>query len=284
MSASAALHTAAAASVAPSVAALPEFYEWRAPADWHTVDIISDLHLHEGDPATFAVFQSYLESTPADAVVMLGDLFEVWVGDDVMGQVGHHFEARCHHVLHHCALNTPLYFMHGNRDFLVGNIFLHDCGVYLLPDPTVLSFGAQRFLLSHGDALCLADTDYQTFRAQVRSHAWQTAFLARPLPERVQMARSMRAQSEARKQQTAPWVDLDPPETQRWMDACGAHHMVHGHTHEGADHDLRGPQGNPATRYVLSDWHADATPPRAQVLRLTSQHGARPSVQRLSLA
>jgi UDP-2,3-diacylglucosamine hydrolase len=248
------------APAAPS-AALPEFYALRAPADWHTVDFISDLHLQESEPATF----------------------EVWVGDDVMGQAGHGFEARCRHVLHHCALNKPLYFMHGNRDFLVGNIFLHDCGMHLLPDPSVLILGPQRFLLSHGDALCLADTDYQTFRAQVRSHAWQTAFLDRPLPERVQMARDMRAQSEARKQQAGPWVDLDPLETQRWMDASGAHHMVHGHTHEGADHPLRGPADSPATRHVLSDWDAGATPPRAQVLRLSTQHGARPAAERLSV-
>lgn len=269
-----------AAPPAPS-AALPEFHALRAPADWQTIDFISDLHLQGSEPATFAAFQSYLETSPADAIVILGDLFEVWVGDDVMGQEGHAFEARCRHVLHHCALNTPLYFMHGNRDFLVGNIFLHDCGMHLLADPTVLTFGSQRFLLSHGDALCLADTEYQGFRAQVRSHAWQTAFLDRPLAERVQMARDMRAQSEARKQQAGPWVDLAPLETQRWMDASGAHHMVHGHTHEGADHPLIGADGSPAVRYVLSDWHPSATPPRAQVLRLTNQQGARPTVQRL---
>jgi UDP-2,3-diacylglucosamine hydrolase len=263
---------------------LPVFHELRAPSDWSTIDFISDLHLQESEPANFSAWQRYLETTPADAVFILGDLFELWVGDDVMGQEGHSFETRCRHVLHHCAVDTALYFMHGNRDFLVGNVFLQSCGVHALQDPTVLVFGRQRFLLSHGDALCLADTDYQQFRAQVRSHAWQTAFLARPLDERLQMARDMRAQSEARKQQGGPWVDVDPIETQRWMDASGAHHMVHGHTHEGKDHPLTSAQSlgaQPGTRHVLCDWQADATPPRAQVLRLSSVHGEQASVQRL---
>jgi UDP-2,3-diacylglucosamine hydrolase len=266
------------------VIALPAFHELHAPHSWGTVDFISDLHLQESEPANFLAWQGYLETTPADAVFILGDLFELWVGDDVMGQEGHGFEARCRHVLHHSAMDKALYFMHGNRDFLVGNIFLQSCGMQALPDPAVLVFGKQRFLLSHGDALCLADTDYQQFRAQVRSHAWQTAFLTRPLPERMQIAKDMRAQSEARKQQGGPWVDLDPTEIQRWMDASGAHHMVHGHTHEGLDHPLVSAQSLgaiPATRHVLCDWHADARPPRAQVLRLSSAHGEPPSVQRL---
>jgi UDP-2,3-diacylglucosamine hydrolase len=273
---------------------LPSFHPLQAPAVWHSVDFISDLHLQDSEPANFLAWRRYMQSTPADAVFILGDLFEVWVGDDVappspngntlVRHDGLEFEERCRRVLHQCAQDKALYFICGNRDFLVGDAFLKSSGMQALPDPTVLTFGKQQYLLSHGDALCLADTEYQAFRTQVRSRQWQADFLARPLAERLQMARSMRAQSEARKQQGKPWVDLDPEQTARWMQASGAQHMVHGHTHEGVDHALSGAQSagdGQSTRHVLCDWHADATPPRAQVLRITYAPGASPSVQRL---
>jgi UDP-2,3-diacylglucosamine hydrolase len=233
-----------------------------------------------------------MQNTPADAVFILGDLFEVWVGDDVLTPSAHSntvarhegltFEERCRRVLHQCAQDKALYFICGNRDFLIGEAFSK--AMQALPDPTVLTFGKERYLLSHGDALCLADTEYQTFRAQVRSSQWQAEFLARPLVERLHMARSMRAQSEARKLQGGPWVDLDPAQTAIWMQACGAQHMVHGHTHEGVDHALSNPcsaSTGQSMRHVLCDWHADARPPRTQVLRITYAPGASPSVQRL---
>jgi UDP-2,3-diacylglucosamine hydrolase len=274
---------------------MPGVHELVAPAAWTRIDFISDLHLHENEPANFLAWRRYLETTPADAIFILGDLFEVWVGDDAMRQSqamasnliarheGVHFEDRCRRVLHHCALRQKaLYFMHGNRDFLVGETFLQTSGVRGLPDPTVLVVGAQRYLLSHGDALCLADVEYQTFRAQVRSTAWQADFLARPLHERQQLARGMRAQSEARKQLGGPWIDLDPAETTRWIQAANAHHMVHGHTHEGVDHPIDSPHG-PGTRHVLCDWHAEASPPHAQVLRLVRSGGLPAVVQRLPI-
>jgi UDP-2,3-diacylglucosamine hydrolase len=273
---------------------LPSFHPLHAPAAWRSVDFISDLHLQESEPTNFLAWRRYMQSTPAQAVFILGDLFEVWVGDDGVpphtqsNTVARHedlpFEERCRRVLHQCAKEKALYFICGNRDFLVGEAFLKTCGMQALPDPTVLTFGKVQYLLSHGDALCLADTEYQAFRSQVRSSAWQTDFLARPLAQRLQLARSMRAQSEARKRQGGPWVDLDPAETERWMQASGAQHMVHGHTHEGVDHPFANAQSNQAnqsTRHVLCDWHADASPPRAQVLRITYAPGVSPSVQRL---
>jgi UDP-2,3-diacylglucosamine hydrolase len=349
-------------------AAPPDFYHLIAPAAWQQIDFISDLHLHESEPANFEAWQRYMQCTTADAVFILGDLFEVWPGDDVLHAVRMFsspnlqqnsiatqvnpaqaaidsvatslvnddqetasawcFEDRCAYVLAQAARQRPVYFMHGNRDFLLGDAALKACGMQGLPDPTVLDFAGVRTLLSHGDELCLADTDYQVFRQQVRSSAWQTAFLARPLAQRQHIARELRTQSEARKQLGGPWIDLDPAATAQWVQAAGAQQMVHGHTHEGVDHFLQtgadnlighrednsanGPvdgtvdrpdnrsanhpvhrplsaaqdssyQGS-GIRHVLCDWHADAHPPRAQVLRMRGVAGSAPSqldVQRL---
>lgn len=252
-------------------AELPAAQVLVAPSAWQRIDFISDLHLQQSESANLAAFTRYLQSTPAEAIFILGDLFEVWVGDDVLDD-SVSFEARCCQALHQCAQSKSIFFIHGNRDFLIGNACLHASGMQALPDPTVLTVGSTRYLLSHGDALCLADTDYQKFRTQVRSSAWQQQFLAQPLHMRMEQARAMRTHSEARKQQGAAWVDLDPIVTQRWMQAAAAQHMVHGHTHEGLDHIFDSSNAgakSQSTRHVLCDWHADATPPRAQVLRLS---------------
>lgn len=263
--------------------AAPTFFELAAPSHWRSVEFISDLHLHEQEPANFVALRNYLQTCAADAVFILGDLFEVWVGDDMLQNGMAHsykthddtptparlnFEDQCRSVLHTCAQHRPVYFMHGNRDFLLGRVALTACGMQLLPDPTVLTFGATRYLLTHGDALCTADVDYQKFRSQVRSSAWQTEFLAHPLHIRQQMAKDMRAQSEARKQLGGPWIDLDPADTAHWIQSGIADHMVHGHTHEGVDHPIATSRGK-GTRHVLCDWHADSVPPRTQMLRLT---------------
>ena len=249
---------------------MPPLAEINAPAAWRTVDFISDLHLHVEEPATFGVWQQYLQRTPADAVFLLGDLFEVWVGDDAV-QVGGsgsrpNFEARCADVMHTAAQRLALFFMHGNRDFLVGDALMARCRAQLLRDPCTLVFAGQRWLLSHGDALCLDDVPYQQFRRLVRSAAWQTAFLAKPLAERQTMARQMRQQSDANKQTAAAFADADTILSHQWLQDASAHTLIHGHTHQPADHLL----GPAHVRVVLSDWDAAANPPRAQVLRLTA--------------
>jgi UDP-2,3-diacylglucosamine hydrolase len=132
-----------------------------------------------------------------------------------------------------------------------------------LDDPTVLQLNSQRVLLSHGDAWCLGDHDYLAFRAEVRSPAWQQAFLARPLPERMALAREMRSASESRKRSHAVYADVDEALASQWLTACESQVLVHGHTHRPATHPL--PSG--MTRWVLSDWDADVTPARLQVLR-----------------
>jgi UDP-2,3-diacylglucosamine hydrolase len=240
------------------------FAELVAPAAWHTVDLLSDLHLQASDAATFDAWRGYLQTTPADAIFILGDLFEVWVGDDAAAEPG--FEAQCAELLRKAAERRPVFFMHGNRDFLVGAAFAAQCKLTLLDDPTVLVLHERRWLLSHGDLLCLDDTEYLQFRAQVRTPAWQSAFLARPLAERRALARSMRTQSEDRKRSPGMvWADVDADAARAWLAQAGATTLVHGHTHRPATHAL----GSGLERIVLSDWDLTAHPARAQLLCLS---------------
>jgi UDP-2,3-diacylglucosamine hydrolase len=241
------------------------FAQWVAPPAWRTVDLISDLHLQAQEADTVQAWRSYLQTTPADALFILGDLFEVWVGDDAAEAPG--FEQLAVQALHAAAQRLPIHFLHGNRDFLVGEAFARATGVHLLADPTVLAFQGRHWLLSHGDLLCLDDTEYLAFRAQVRSPAWQAAFLARPLVERQAFARGARTQSEARKSDPdMVWADVDAAAARRWLQRAGADTLIHGHTHRPAEHAL----GDGLRRIVLSDWDAEAQPPRLQVLRLSA--------------
>ncbi len=260
-----------------------------APPDWRTVDFISDLHLHASEPATFAAWQHYMQSTPADAVFILGDLFEVWVGDDAVSDtVGDHlastatsFEDQCAQVLGQAATRLPLFFMHGNRDFLVGQRLADLCNMTLLADPTLLVFPSssdQRYLLSHGDALCIDDVDYMQFRQQVRSAEWQQTFLAKPLAERQAIARGLRQQSEAKKLVCTDYADVDAGAALQWLQVANAKTLIHGHTHKPATHQLDVAH----QRIVLSDWDASATPPRAEVLRLSLSLGVF-GLQRIAL-
>jgi UDP-2,3-diacylglucosamine hydrolase len=243
--------------------AVPRFAELQAPANWRTADFLSDLHLQAAEPATAQAWMRYLETTAADAVFLLGDVFEVWVGDDAADDLDS-FEHRCAQALSRLAARKPVFFMHGNRDFLVGAAFLARHGVTLLADPTVLVFGPTRWLLSHGDALCLDDVDYLRFRAEVREAPWQDAFLARPLAERRAIARGLREQSEARKRTDLAYADVDADEARAWLEQAGASTLIHGHTHKPAQHAL----GPGLRRVVLSDWDAQASPGRGDVLRL----------------
>jgi UDP-2,3-diacylglucosamine hydrolase len=235
-----------------------------AALSWRAIDFISDLHLQASEPATFQAWQSYMQTTPADALFILGDLFEVWVGDDVLKE--HGFEHRCSQVIQQTADRVPTFLMHGNRDFLVGSSMMTACNITLLADPAVLNFNHQRWGLSHGDALCLGDTAYMAFRQQVRSTEWQQAFLAKPLAERQAIARGLRQQSEARKKSGAEYADVCPQAARQLLLDANASTLIHGHTHKPGAHDL----GNGLQRVVLSDWDAAATPPRAEVMRLTN--------------
>jgi len=171
--------------------------------------------------------------------------------------------------------------MHGNRDFLVGQRLADLCNMTLLADPTLLVFRSssdQRYLLSHGDALCIDDVDYMQFRQQVRSAEWQQAFLAKPLAERQTIARGLRQQSEAKKLVSTDYADVDASAALQWLQAANAKTLIHGHTHKPATHQLDAAH----QRIVLSDWDASATPPRAEVLRLSLSLGVF-GLQRIAL-
>ena len=255
-----------------------------APPHWRNIDFISDLHLQASEPQTFEAWQAYMDATCADAVFILGDLFEVWAGDDAAcGEHAGSFAGVCAAVLHHTATRIPVFFMPGNRDFLVGPALMAQCQCTLLEDPTVLDFGGLRWLLSHGDELCLADVDYLKFRAVVRSALWQQDFLSQPLAARQAVARDLRQRSEARKKSSMAYADVDAAAAISWLRAAGARTMIHGHTHKPAHH-LLGPDLH---RIVLSDWDMAAQPPRAEVLRLCldastadAQHGV--SISRIA--
>jgi UDP-2,3-diacylglucosamine hydrolase len=241
--------------------------ELQAPSSWRTIDFISDLHLQASEMKTLAAWQHYLQHTTADAVFMLGDLFEVWVGDDTV-EVQDSFEQLCAQTLRATSDRLDIFMLHGNRDFLMGPALMHAAGVTLIPDPTALVFAGQRWLLTHGDALCLADTAYLAFREQVRGHEWQSAFLAKPLTERQALARQMRAQSEMRKQTTHEYADVDSDAALQWLRDFNAATMIHGHTHRPNHHMLDAGH----SRWVLSDWELDHSPTRADVLRLDLAH------------
>ncbi len=242
------------------------FDEWVAPATLASIDIISDLHLAAQTPATLAAWERYLEQTRVGAVFILGDLFESWVGDDSRAC---EFEAHCVDVLLRAASKTSLAFMVGNRDFLVGAEMLAACNMQGLRDPTVLVAFGQRYLLTHGDALCLADIEYQQFRTMVRNPQWQAQLLARPLAERRKLARELRAGSMERQAGRAndEGVDIDTPMALHWLDHANSKVLIHGHTHRpGSDALAPG-----YVRHVLSDWSLDDQHPRrAEVLRLDS--------------
>jgi len=233
-----------------------------APAQWRMIDFIADLHLTPGEPGVYAAWRDYLARTQADALFILGDLFEVWVGDDAI--LPGSFEADCIAALHQASARLKLYFMPGNRDFLLGPDGLAAAGMQPLADPVVLRFGAGAYLLTHGDLLCTGDVDYQRYRAQVRTPAAIGAFLAQPLAQRQALARQMRAHSQAHQAAQTVYADVDPAAAAHWLDAAGAATLIHGHTHRPGDH------ASDAARWrrVLADWHVTATERRAQILRL----------------
>jgi UDP-2,3-diacylglucosamine hydrolase len=247
-------------------ATLPEHAEFVAPPTWRSIDFISDLHLCEAMPCTFDAWAEHLRYTSADAVFILGDLFALWVGDDMRARA---FEKRCVDTLADASRRRHIAFMAGNRDFLLGSDTLRDSGMVALCDPTVLCAWGLRWLLSHGDALCLDDGPYQTFRAEVRSPAWQAQFLARPLAERLAIAAQIRQASQASHEQRRfdgdPGADVDAAAALAWLHASRASDLIHGHTHRPGSESL----AHGFARHVLSDWDLD-TARRAQVLRLSS--------------
>lgn len=219
-----------------------------------TTRFISDLHLEESRPDITDAFLAFLKNRAMgiDALYILGDFFEAWIGDDEHTPLQETVAAALSEVK---ASGTAIYFMHGNRDFLIGEDYCNRAGAILLDDPSVVDLYGTSYLLMHGDSLCTADVEYQKFRANMRNPQWQQMMLQRPLEDRKKMARQLREISMAKNQgKEESIMDVTPGEVVREMEAHGVQNMIHGHTHRPAEHDLTA-NGAPARRIVLGDWH-----------------------------
>lgn len=216
---------------------------------------VSDLHLSPDQPATLARFLAWLrdEAAGAEAVYILGDLFEAWPGDDFIDQPAAAAVAQALHRLPEHG--TRLYLLHGNRDFMLGQAFCRASGATLLPDPSRIQLYGETAVVMHGDSLCTDDQAYQDLRRTLRDPAWQAAVLAKPLAERVAMARQMREQSEADKTGKSDAImDVNADAVAEAFRRTGCRCLVHGHTHRPARHDLS-VDGVARTRWVLPDWY-----------------------------
>jgi UDP-2,3-diacylglucosamine hydrolase len=221
---------------------------------------ISDLHLQESHPRTAEAFFRFLaeRASQAEALYLLGDIFEYWAGDDDLGTPFHQRVVDALRSL--SGAGVAVYWMAGNRDFLAGQDFARAAGLTLLPDPHVLSFKGRTVALAHGDAQCTDDLKYMAFRAQVRDPAWQQQFLAMPLAQRKAIIAGLREGSrQAHGEKSYEIMDVTPDAVAALHAATGADTIIHGHTHRPALHL------DPTTgrrRYVLPDWELDAEPAR----------------------
>ncbi|GAA5080713.1 UDP-2,3-diacylglucosamine diphosphatase [Lysobacter panacisoli] len=224
-----------------------------------TTLFISDLHLDAERPQITELFGHFVrsEARGADALYILGDLFEAWVGDDDPSDAGA-YVARELHALQ--ATGVPVHFIRGNRDFLLGESFAQRAGMTILPDPAVVMLYGQPTLILHGDLLCTDDVAYQQFRAQTRNPQWQAQFLSQPLVARIAFAQQARAASKAhqsglKQQGTMESItDVSPETVEGTFSRYGLTRMIHGHTHRPAVHELQ-VEGRACERIVLGDWY-----------------------------
>ena len=218
----------------------------------------SDLHLDSESPWAIDAFLAFLAgpARTADALYLLGDLFEVWVGDD---DDSPDHARTCAGLKALTDAGVPVYVIHGNRDFLLGDDFARRTGVKLLPDPVVVDLYGTATLLSHGDVFCTEDPAYQQLRSIVRRPGFQRRFLALPLAARRTLASAARAGSKAHTERTMPIImDVNPDAVTRAFRATGARRLVHGHTHRPAIHPGV-VDGNVTERVVLAPWYEAAS-------------------------
>lgn len=226
--------------------------------------LASDIHLGPASPATTEAFIAFLDAAAqeASAVLLPGDIFDAWIGDDVirvpppwLACVLAAFKRASHHA--------SLWIGRGNRDFLMGQELADAIGAQLLPDQVLLDTRAGRVLLSHGDEFCTDDTAYQQFRTMVRQPAWQQAFLEKTIPERLAAAQQARGESVAATQTKAAGImDVNPKAIRMAFEASNAQFLIHGHTHR-PDRHVSMVDGRKRERWVLTDWDLDhATPAR----------------------
>ena len=217
---------------------------------------VADLHLDPERPVITELFGRFLdtEARDADALYILGDLFEAWVGDDDPSEAGAFVADKLRALTD---AGVPAYFIRGNRDFLLGTDYAARCGMTLLDEPVVVDLHGTPTVILHGDLLCTDDVAYQQFRAQTRDPRWQAQFLAQPLQARLAFAAEARAASKARYGElvsagTAEVVgDVAKPAVDALFEGSGVARMIHGHTHRPAIHD----EGQGTTRIVLGDWY-----------------------------
>lgn len=223
-----------------------------------TTLFISDLHLDDRRPQTTALLQTFLqdEAMNADALYILGDLFEFWLGDDVPSKCSLEVATALSRLADR---GVPCYFMHGNRDFLLQETYAISAGMTLLPEEHVADLYAEQVLLMHGDSLCTDDIPYQQFRTLVRTRAWQQGFLARTPQERLQVALQARDASAKHKGSVdMDIMDVNQDEVIGAFESHGVYRMIHGHTHRPATHELK-VNGQAAQRIVLGDWYTQGS-------------------------
>jgi UDP-2,3-diacylglucosamine hydrolase len=228
---------------------------------------LSDLHLSEAIPRTVAAFEHFVRFTAeqADSVFILGDLFEYWIGDDMLAEP---FVARMATLLHTLSeRGIALYIMHGNRDFLLGKRFMKAAGAIWLPDPYVITAFGTRVAVAHGDGLCTADHGYQLFRRFARNRAMQLLFLAWPYRWRRALAERMRSASEeGRSRPVSSKYDVTREAVAKLFRKTRTTTMIHGHTHRPARH-----KETDGTRWVLPDWDLDHGERRGGYLRIDAE-------------
>jgi len=220
-----------------------------------TTLFISDLHLDQERPAITDLFGRFLdeEARGADALYILGDLFEAWVGDDDPSDVGAFVADRLAAL---SKAGTPSYFIRGNRDFLLGDDYARRARMRILPDPAVVVLEGAPAVLMHGDTLCTDDVAYQAFRTQTRDPKWQAQFLSQPLAARIAFAQQARAASKAHQSGLKSEglmeaiTDVAPATVDATMARFGIPRLIHGHTHRPKVHDEKN-----GTRIVLGDWY-----------------------------
>jgi len=234
--------------------------------------LVSDLHLSPSMPATLAAFLQFIEQVASQAqrLYLLGDVFEYWAGDDDLADP---FLAPIISALRSLTeRGVAVYWLAGNRDFLVGEAFAVATGSTLLTEPYRLEFGGRSVLLLHGDAQCTGDQAYMAFRQQVRDPLWQQSFLARPLADRKAIIHGMREGSRAaQREKSMAIMDVTASEMEQLFQAYRVDSIIHGHTHRPAVHESPG-----GRRYVLSDWDCDTDAPRGGWLALQSDGSISP--------
>lgn len=216
-----------------------------------TTLFISDLHLSTERPQISALFLDFLrqQALNAEALYILGDLFEYWIGDDVIAQP--EYAPIVSALRTFTQAGVPLYLMHGNRDFLLGEEFCRATGATLLPDPTLIDLYGQETLLMHGDLLCTDDVEYQAVRTRIRDPRFIQGFLSKPAAERDAVVRDYRAQSKAVTEQKSPQImDVNTHTVVETMQRHRVQRLIHGHTHRPATH-----RHVCGTRIVLGDWY-----------------------------